>query len=119
VKVKRLDHFGADVADLGRAERFYAEVLGMSVQLRLADQVLMRGGETICALFLKPDRAPSDPEHVRNPLGKSHHAFEVAWEDLKAAQAPIDWGDHDCLYFLDPDGNLLELVGYRSNGTRT
>jgi hypothetical protein len=27
--------------------------------------------------------------------------------------APIDWGDHDCLYFLDPDGNLLELVAYR------
>jgi len=27
--------------------------------------------------------------------------------------APIDWGDHDCLYFVDPDGNLLELVGYR------
>jgi extradiol dioxygenase family protein len=26
---------------------------------------------------------------------------------------PIDWGDHECLYFLDPDGNLLELVGYR------
>jgi catechol 2,3-dioxygenase-like lactoylglutathione lyase family enzyme len=27
--------------------------------------------------------------------------------------APIDWGDHDCVYFLDPDGNLLELVAYR------
>ena len=26
---------------------------------------------------------------------------------------PIDWGDHDCLYFLDPDGNLLEIVSYR------
>jgi catechol 2,3-dioxygenase-like lactoylglutathione lyase family enzyme len=26
---------------------------------------------------------------------------------------PIDWGDHDCLYFLDPDGNLLEVVSYR------
>jgi catechol-2,3-dioxygenase len=26
---------------------------------------------------------------------------------------PIDWGDHDCLYFLDPDGNLLEIVAYR------
>ena len=46
------------------------------------------------------------------------------YEDLAAAQklfgeraiphhAPIDWGDHECLYFLDPDGNLLELVGYR------
>jgi hypothetical protein len=27
--------------------------------------------------------------------------------------APIDWGDHDCIYFLDPDGNLLEMVCYR------
>ena len=26
---------------------------------------------------------------------------------------PIDWGDHDCVYFLDPDGNLLEIVAYK------
>ena len=129
MRIKRLDHFGVDVRDLGRAERFYAEVLGMTVQMRLADQVLMRGGETSCALFLRPDRAPADPEQVRNPLGKSHHAFEVAWDDLPAAlvlfaergvphHARIDWGDHDCLYFVDPDGNLLELVGYRPAGER-
>jgi catechol 2,3-dioxygenase-like lactoylglutathione lyase family enzyme len=129
VKLKRLDHFGVDVADLARAERFYAEVLGMTVEMRLRDQVLMRGGETVCALFLKPDRPPLDLDVVGHPLGKSHHAFEVAPEDLKAAQAlfvergipyhpPIDWGDHDCLYFLDPDGNLLELVGYRPKGER-
>ena len=52
MKLKRLDHFGVDVADLGRAERFYREVLVMSVQMRLADQVVMRGGDTSCALFL-------------------------------------------------------------------
>ena len=129
MRIKRLDHFGVDVRDLRRAERFYAEVLGMTVQMRLADQVLMRGGETSCALFLRPDRAPADPEQVRNPLGKSHHAFEVAWDDLQTAlvlfaergvphHAPIDWGDHNCLYFTDPDGNLLELVGYRPAGER-
>jgi extradiol dioxygenase family protein len=61
---------------------------------------------------------------IGDPLGKSHHAFEVTHEELVAAarlfaargipyHAPIDWRDHDCLYFLDPDGNLLELVGYR------
>ena len=127
MKLRRLDHFGVDVADLSRAERFYRDVLGMSVQMRLADQVVMRGGDTSCALFLKPDRAPADLEDVKHPLGKSHHAFEVGWEDLKAAEtlfaargvpfhAPIDRGDHDCLYFLDPDGNLLELVGYRPKG---
>jgi len=124
VNLRRLDHFGVDVADLPRAERFYREILGMTVQMRLPDQVLLRYGDGACALFLKPDRPPADPDQIRNPLGKSHHAFEVSYEELGRAQrlfaaesiphhAPIDWGDHECLYFLDPDGNLLELVGYK------
>ena len=125
LELKRLDHFGVDVRDLDRAERFYTEVLGMRVELRLPDQRLLRYGDGNCALFLKPDRPAVDPDAIGHPLGKSHHAFEVSWDALEAAQrlfadrgiphhAPIDWGDHDCLYFLDPDGNLLELVGYRS-----
>lgn len=124
MRVRRLDHFGVDVADLARAERFYTDVLGMTVRMRLADQVLLSYGEGSCALFLRPDRAPGSRDLIANPLGKSHHAFEVSWEDYGAAQtlfaergiphhAPIDWGDHECLYFLDPDGNLLELIGYR------
>ena len=123
MRVRRLDHFGVDVADLPRAERFYTELLGMTVRMRLEDQVLLSYGEGSCALFLKPDRVRSGLEQIKNPLGKSHHAFEVSWEDYETAQrvfaergiphhAPIDWGDHECLYFLDPDGNLLELVGY-------
>jgi catechol-2,3-dioxygenase len=63
-------------------------------------------------------------DRIDNPLGKGHHAFQVSMADLRAAQetfreqnipsyGPIDWGDHDCLYFLDPDGNLLEIVAYR------
>lgn len=124
MRVRRLDHFGVDVADLARAERFYTEVLGMHVRMRLADQVLLDYGEGSCALFHKPDRTPGGLEQVTHPLGKSHHAFEVSWDDYRSAQglftergiphhAPIDWGDHECLYFLDPDGNLLELIGYR------
>ena len=127
IRVRRLDHFGVDVADLDRAERFYTEVLGMRVELRLPDQRLLRYGDGNCALFWKPERAPGGLDQVREPLGKSHHAFEVAWEDLDRAlrlfaeraiphHAPIDWGDHLCCYFLDPDGNLLELVGYRPAG---
>jgi catechol 2,3-dioxygenase-like lactoylglutathione lyase family enzyme len=122
--MRRLDHFGVDVADLARAERFYTDVLGMTVEMRLPDQLLLRYGDGNCALFLEPARPPLDLALIRDPLGKSHHAFEVSHEDLQAAQtlfatrgipfhAPIDWGDHECLYFLDPDGNLLELVGYR------
>ena len=129
VRVQRLDHFGIDVADLARAERFYTRVLGMSVQMRLGDQVLLGYDGGACALFLKPDRVPGGLDQITDPLGKSHHAFEVSPPDLDAARrqfaddgiphhAPIDWGDHDCLYFLDPDGNLLELVAYRPSGAR-
>ncbi|OLB96067.1 MAG: hypothetical protein AUH30_13610 [Candidatus Rokubacteria bacterium 13_1_40CM_68_15] len=124
MRLRQLDHFGVDVADLARAERFYTDVLGMTVQMRLPDQVLLRYGDGACALFLKPDRPPGGREQIDNPLGKSHHAFAVEYAELEPAlalfeargipyHAPIDWGDHDCLYFLDPDGNLLELVGYR------
>jgi len=113
-----------DVADLERAERFYTEILGMTVAMRLPDQVLLRYADGNCALFWRPDRAAGGIDQIQNPLGKPHHAFEVAPEDLVAARAtfaeraiphhaPIDWGDHDCLYFLDPDGNLLELVAHR------
>jgi catechol 2,3-dioxygenase-like lactoylglutathione lyase family enzyme len=127
IRVRRLDHFGVDVSDLDRAERFYVDVLGMSVEMRLPDQRLLRYGDGNCALFLVPDRAPGSLSQIENPLGKSHHAFEVSWDDLEHARglfaergipchAPIDWGDHECLYFLDPDGNLLELVGYRREG---
>jgi catechol 2,3-dioxygenase-like lactoylglutathione lyase family enzyme len=124
LRLERLDHFGVDVADLQRAERFYTQVLGMTVRMRLPDQVLLGYGDGSCALFLKPGREPGGLDQIEDPLGKTHHAFRVEHAELGRARAlfdergvpyhaPIDWGDHDCLYFLDPDGNLLELVGYR------
>jgi catechol 2,3-dioxygenase-like lactoylglutathione lyase family enzyme len=127
MKLERLDHFGLEVADLELAERFYTEVLGMVVEARFGDQVLLRCGEQNLALF-RVKRAPlaatARRELIEHPLGKGHHAFRVSPEDFgTAAQRlnaagvetapPIDWGDHDCRYFLDLDGNLLELVAYR------
>ena len=124
--IEHLDHFGVDVSDLQRAEEFYTKVLGMRVEMRLPDQILLRYADGSCALFLKPDRPAPDSTTIRHPLGKSHHAFRVRHAELAIARqlftdrgilyhAPIDWGDHECLYFLDPDGNLLELVGYRES----
>jgi catechol 2,3-dioxygenase-like lactoylglutathione lyase family enzyme len=127
MQLQRLDHFGLEVADLARAERFYTEVLGLTVVARFGDQVLMQCGDQNLALF-RVTRPPLDPaarrDRIAHPLGKGHHAFRVSREDFATAQdrltaagveiAPtIDWGDHDCRYFLDPDGNLLEVVCYR------
>lgn len=127
MKLQRLDHFGLEVRDLARAERFYTEVLGLSIVTRFGDQVLMDCGGQNLALFEVARPALSGAERARvigHPLGRGHHAFRVSHEDfLSAARrlaeagvetaTPIDWGDHDCLYFLDLDGNLLEIVSYR------
>jgi len=125
MRLLELDHFGLDVADLERAERFYTQVLGLEVAQRFGrHQVLLRCGAQMLALFARTDLPPRVTDHIENPLGKGHHAFKVSPADLRAAQdtfrtqrvptyGPVDWGDHDCLYFLDPDGNLLEIVAYR------
>ena len=127
MKLQRLDHFGLEVSDLRRAEAFYTQVLGLSVVTRMGDQVLMDCGGQNLALF-EVARAPLSPAErealIRHPLGKGHHAFRVNRADFSNARtrlatagvetaAPIDWGDHDCMYFLDLDGNLLEIVSYR------
>jgi catechol 2,3-dioxygenase-like lactoylglutathione lyase family enzyme len=127
MKLERLDHFGIEVGDLTRAERFYTEVLGLAVVTHLGDQVLLDCGGQNLALF-GVARAPLSPAErqarISHPLGRGHHAFRVSPADFAAATKrlsaagvesarPIDWGDHDCMYFLDPDGNLLEMVSYR------
>ncbi len=126
MRILRLDHFAIYVTDLTRAERFYRERLGMEVQARIgAEQVLMRCGDTLLALFAKPDlRTPVEPGAPADPLGRIHFAVTVSAGDWGAALAdcqaagvpvsrPIDWGDHDCFYITDPDGNLIELMSWR------
>ncbi|MGH7915699.1 MAG: VOC family protein [Candidatus Binataceae bacterium] len=129
MKLERLDHFGIEVSDLARAERFYSGVLGLSVVTHLGDQVLLDCGGQNLALFhveRPPRPMPERQARISQPLGRGHHAFRVSRADFAAAKErlteagvesaqPIDWGDHDCLYFLDPDGNLLEIVSYRRN----
>ena len=127
MKLEQLDHFGIEVAELSRAESFYTNVLGLRVVARMGDQVLLDCGGQNLALFEVP-RAALDAAArnsiISHPLGRGHHAFKVSRDDFLSAPerlakagvesaAPIDWGDHDCIYFLDPDGNLLEMVSYR------
>jgi catechol 2,3-dioxygenase-like lactoylglutathione lyase family enzyme len=127
MKLEQLDHFGLEVRDLQRAERFYVEILGLAVVARFGDQILMDCGGQNLALFevaRLPLSAAERAQIIGHPLGRGHHAFRVTREDFLSATPrfheagvetapPIDWGDHDCMYFLDLDGNLLEIVSYR------
>lgn len=121
MKILQVDHVGIEVGDLARAEQFYVGLLGFSVFMRLPDQLLLECGPQRVALFENRLRRPGGTEQLKDPRGKAHHAFLVSKDELwKSHQLfadkgvpfhdPIDWGDHHCIYFLDPDGNLLELV---------
>jgi len=124
IVLERLDHFGIEVRDLAAAEAFYGGVLGLQVSRRLSDQLVFDLAGSPLALFERKDLPPPDLGRIEQPLGRGHHAFRVSVESFERARAtfaetgvrhkgPVDWGDHDCLYFLDPDGNLLELLVYR------
>src|SRR5229473_6118954 len=118
MQILRLDHLVIYSSDLARSEKFYTERLGMPVKMRLgSEQIVFQCGDTSLALMLKDDlRTPVEPGAVESPLGRAHFAVNVSMEDWYAARKqlaaagvpisqPVDWGDHDCFYLTDPDGN--------------
>ncbi len=61
----QLDHLALYVADLERAERFYADVLGLERLMRLPDQVLFKMGTVNIGLM------QADPAGAGHPGGRS------------------------------------------------
>lgn len=127
VRIQKLDHFAIYVSDLNRAENFYSGFLGMPVHARIgAKQLLLKCGDTLLALFAKPDlQTPVEPGAINAPLGRAHFAVNVSQEDWYNARQefkdqqipmsePINWGDHHCFYITDPDGNLIELMCWQN-----
>src|SRR5713226_7150634 len=90
MRLLELDHFGLDVADLGRAEHFYTQILGLAVAQRFGrHQLLLRCGEQMLALFERADLPPRVTDHIENPLGKGQHAVKVSLTEVRTAQDTI------------------------------
>src|SRR6478672_5560156 len=103
------------VHDLARAERFYREVLGLTVGLREERRkwVFLRSGGAAGMVVLQEE--PGD-------WPRQHLAFAVSEGDIERAadelgrmgvrvSGPVvhDWIPARSLYFEDPDGHDLEL----------
>ncbi len=94
IKTQGVVHFSLPVTDLERSGKFYSELLGMKIVQKTPRMVfLMCGGDF---LILAKGHAPLKYDSDKN--SPVHHAFKVAAEDFEPEA-----------YFLDPDGNKLEI----------
>ena len=120
LKTNGVLHFSLPVTDLDRSRKFYEELLGMKVVEQSARMVFLRTGDNYFILAkgmepIKYDSAKTTPVH---------HAFKVSPEDFQPSidflrQSGVEvfniedrnegvfWGPQ--AYFLDPDGNKLEI----------
>jgi catechol 2,3-dioxygenase-like lactoylglutathione lyase family enzyme len=120
LKTHGVVHFSLPVTDLDRSRKFYEGLLGMKVIEQSGRMVFLRTGDDYLILAkgkepLKYDSGQSTPVH---------HAFKVLPEDFQSSieflrSSGVDvfnvedrnegvfWGPQ--AYFLDPDGNKLEI----------
>ena len=127
-RVERIVETALYVADLERASRFYADVIGCSVLLDTPRLVAMSvAGESVLLLFQRgatADALPTDgglvPGH--GAQGEQHLAFAIArdavtaWlqrleESGVAIESRVQWPrGGESLYVRDPDGHSVEMV---------
>ncbi|WP_254532574.1 VOC family protein [Natrinema gelatinilyticum] len=129
-----VDHVNVDVDALEPSYEFYRETLDLELvrppEAFQGDHAMFRAGETIVTLAETGRAENWDDRGLDHPLDKAHLAFSTdreTYDSLRDVldgqfpnQGPYDWGEFEGFYFLDPDGNLLEVVTYDPpNGERT
>ena len=119
--LRRLDHVSLNVSDRPRSIAWYRDVLGLEArneQPRDDWPVFLGAQPSPIALFQAARESPArEPEST----GLRHFALLVGREGIERARAhleardvpftPEDHGGTPSLYFKDPDGNTIELVG--------
>jgi catechol-2,3-dioxygenase len=109
-----------EVRDMGAVERFYCDVLGLSVLSRQDDRIWLACGErTRLGLWL-----PGEKEFGDEGGSHVHFAFSAAPGRLEEVRGRLDEhgvesrgpvehpGGDRSLYFEDPEGNLVEVWDY-------
>ena len=113
-------HFSLAVTDLDRSRKFYEDLLGMKVVEQTGRMVFLRTGEDYLILAKGNEPVKYDSSKA-TPV---HHAFKVKPQDFESSieelrkngvevfnienrAEGVFWGPQ--AYFLDPDGNKLEI----------
>ena len=122
MKVQQLGHVVLKVRDRGRAEHFYADVLGLAIAARMEEPPITfftLGNHHDFAVMAVggggPDAAHDSPglAHVAFRIGDTLDELREAKRYLEAAGIRIGLlADHtvsQSIYVVDPDGNQVEL----------
>jgi glyoxylase I family protein len=126
IKVIGIDHAAISVVDLDRSLKFYTDVLGLKISPREhqkpGTEYFLDCGESLIGLIQGDS---SGEKHLLQDagLGGNHVSFRVKTKDfdacvenLKAKKVTITFQKKRekswSVYFLDPDGNKLELTAW-------
>jgi catechol 2,3-dioxygenase-like lactoylglutathione lyase family enzyme len=114
IQVSGINHIVLHVRDLGRAKKFYTELLGLDVYRENARQVFMHCGNQGVALFETQGNTPLTAGNDLNHLALDITAgtYDVVKAELEQHGVKVSGrpGDDHCIYFHDPDGHRLQLM---------
>lgn len=125
----RIGHVHLKVSDLGRAERFYEEVLGFEVQARYGNEAsFLSYGGYHHHLGLNTWMSKGAPPAPVRSAGLFH--FAILFPDRASLATAVkrvldrgvaidgasDHGVSEAIYLHDPDGNGIELYRDRDPG---
>ncbi len=120
-----IDHVAINVIDLKRSLEFYTKVLGLKITEREYSkpgiEYFLDCGGSLVGLI----QGKGEEKHLLQDqgMGGNHLAFRVstkdfdqAIEELKTQKVPITFSKKRekswSVYFLDPDGNKLEITAW-------
>jgi len=134
IKITELDHIVLNVRDIERSLKFYTEILGLEGERveqfksgKVGFPSVRINAGTIIDLFPKKETAGSTTGE-KNSRNLNHFCLVVDANDFAAAvdclkenkivirEGPVSrWGARGqatSVYFLDPDGNEIEIRAY-------
>lgn len=108
--LRGLNHITIAVSDLDQSLTFYSELLGMKAHVRWDGGAYLSLGDVWFCLSCDKVAPSQDYSHIALDISDSD--FVQFTEKLRDAGV-IEWkqnsSEGDSVYFLDPDGNKLEV----------